>query len=132
MLLGLHLPLVGQSDQMARYVLRNLNHVFLPDRDHIHHRLLDSGLSHRGAVLILYGVALASALVAFVLTFVNSREIGFLLLGVLVGTMAALLAVLYFRVRRIERRGAGTADSHPGSPEGDDTWDSPHRQAPGR
>jgi UDP-GlcNAc:undecaprenyl-phosphate GlcNAc-1-phosphate transferase len=121
-----------QSDRMTRYVLRNLNHVFLPDRDHIHHRLIDSGLSHRGAVLILYGVGLASALVAFVLTFVNSREIGFLLLGVLVGTMAALLGVLYFRVRRIDQGEEDAADSDPGPPAGDETWDPPRRQAPSR
>jgi len=121
-----------QSDRVTRYVLRNLNHVFLPDRDHIHHRLIDSGLSHRGAVLILYGVGLASALVAFVLTFVNSREIGFLLLGVLVGTMAALLAVLYFRVGRIDQGAEDAADSDPGPPAGDETWDPPRRQAPSR
>jgi UDP-GlcNAc:undecaprenyl-phosphate GlcNAc-1-phosphate transferase len=121
-----------QSDRMARYVLRNLNHVFLPDRDHIHHRLIDSGLSHRGAVLILYGVGLASALVAFVLTFVNSREIGFLLLGILVGTMAALLGVLYFRVRRIDQGADGTAGPDPEPPTGDETWEPPTRQAPTR
>ena len=121
-----------QSDRMARYVLRNLNHVFLPDRDHIHHRLIDSGLSHRGAVLILYGVGLASALVAFVLTFVNSREIGFLLLGILVGTMAALLAVLYFRVRRIDRGVEGTANPDSEPPTDDDAWEPPRRQAPTR
>jgi UDP-GlcNAc:undecaprenyl-phosphate GlcNAc-1-phosphate transferase len=121
-----------QSDRMTRYVLRNLNHVFLPDRDHIHHRLIDSGLSHRGAVLILYGVGLASALVAFVLTFVNSREIGFLLLGILVGTMAALLGVLYFRVRRIDRGAGGTAGPDSDPPAGDETWEPRRRQAPTR
>jgi len=121
-----------QSDRMTRYVLRNLNHVFLPDRDHIHHRLIDSGLSHRGAVLILYGVGLASALVAFVLTFVNSREIGFLLLGILVGTMAALLGVLYFRVRRIDRGAGDTAGPDSDPPAGDETWEPPRRQAPTR
>jgi UDP-GlcNAc:undecaprenyl-phosphate GlcNAc-1-phosphate transferase len=121
-----------RSDRMARYVLRNLNSVFLPDRDHIHHRLVDSGLSHRGAVLVLYGVGLASALVAFVLTFVNSREIGFLLLGILVGTLAAMLAVLYFRVRRVER-GAGEQNGfEPRPPAGDETWETPRRQAPTR
>jgi UDP-GlcNAc:undecaprenyl-phosphate GlcNAc-1-phosphate transferase len=30
------------------YILRNINEVFLPDRGHIHHRLMDMGLSHRG------------------------------------------------------------------------------------
>jgi UDP-GlcNAc:undecaprenyl-phosphate GlcNAc-1-phosphate transferase len=121
-----------RSDRTTRYVLRNLNRVFLPDRDHIHHRLVDSGLSHRGAVLVLYGVGLASALVAFVLTFVNSPEIGFLLLGLLLGTMAALLAVLYFRVRRIDRVADDAADPDSDPPSGDETWEAPRRQAPSR
>ncbi len=112
--------------------MRNLNHVFLPDRDHIHHRLIDSGLSHRGAVLILYGVGVASALVAFVLTFINSREIGFLLLGVLIGTMAALLAVLYFRVRRVDEELEVAVDPAHGRPSGDEAWETQRRQAPNR
>jgi UDP-GlcNAc:undecaprenyl-phosphate/decaprenyl-phosphate GlcNAc-1-phosphate transferase len=82
-----------------RYLVRNLDSVFSPDREHIHHRLLDLGLSHRAAVLALYGVGVASATVAFVLTFVKSLEIGFLLLGVLVGSMGGLVAVLYLRAR---------------------------------
>jgi UDP-GlcNAc:undecaprenyl-phosphate GlcNAc-1-phosphate transferase len=121
-----------QSDRMARYVLRNLNHVFLPDRDHIHHRLIDSGLSHRGAVLILYGVGLASALVAFVLTFVNSREIGFLLLGILIGTMAALLVVLYFRVRRVDRSPEGMAEPDAAPPAGEEGLQAPQGPAASR
>jgi UDP-GlcNAc:undecaprenyl-phosphate/decaprenyl-phosphate GlcNAc-1-phosphate transferase len=31
--------------------------IFSPDRGHIHHRLLDVGLTHRRAVLVLYGVS---------------------------------------------------------------------------
>jgi UDP-GlcNAc:undecaprenyl-phosphate GlcNAc-1-phosphate transferase len=38
--------------------LLGLGRVFQPDRGHIHHRLLAAGLSHRGAVMILYAVAL--------------------------------------------------------------------------
>ncbi|HYM83813.1 MAG TPA: MraY family glycosyltransferase [Candidatus Dormibacteraeota bacterium] len=34
---------------------------FTPDRGHIHHRLLDLGLSHRRAVLAIYGMCLALA-----------------------------------------------------------------------
>jgi hypothetical protein len=75
---------------------------------------------------------LASALVAFVLTFVNSREIGFLLLGILVGTMAALLGVLYFRVRRVDQGADGAAGPDPEPPSGDETWEPPTRQAPSR
>ena len=55
----------------GRYILRNFHHVFLPDRAHIHHRLLDVGLSHRNAVLTLYVVALIFAAAAFVLVAVK-------------------------------------------------------------
>jgi UDP-GlcNAc:undecaprenyl-phosphate GlcNAc-1-phosphate transferase len=87
-----------RSTASIRYMAANVNQVFLPDRDHIHHRLIDTGLSHRRTVLMLYGLALAGACVALVLTFVNSPAIGFLLLGVLVGLVVALLVFLYLRV----------------------------------
>jgi UDP-GlcNAc:undecaprenyl-phosphate/decaprenyl-phosphate GlcNAc-1-phosphate transferase len=34
---------------------------FTPDRGHIHHRLLDLGLSHRASVLVIYGVCVLLA-----------------------------------------------------------------------
>jgi UDP-GlcNAc:undecaprenyl-phosphate GlcNAc-1-phosphate transferase len=53
--------------------------IFAADREHIHHRLFDLGLSHRQTVLVLYGVCVCLALVAFSLTYVNSREVALLL-----------------------------------------------------
>ncbi len=41
---------------------------FTPDRGHIHHRLLDLGLSHTQTVLLIYGLCLGLALLAFVLS----------------------------------------------------------------
>jgi UDP-GlcNAc:undecaprenyl-phosphate GlcNAc-1-phosphate transferase len=41
-----------------------LRHVFSADREHIHHRLLGLGFSHRNAVLLLYVVSLSLALLA--------------------------------------------------------------------
>src|SRR5436190_756807 len=41
---------------------------FTPDRGHIHHRLLDLGLSHMQTVLLIYGVCLFLAVLALVLT----------------------------------------------------------------
>jgi len=42
----------------------SLTRVFTADRGHIHHRLLEMGLSHRGAVLLLYGLMFLSSAVA--------------------------------------------------------------------
>jgi UDP-GlcNAc:undecaprenyl-phosphate GlcNAc-1-phosphate transferase len=40
--------------------------VFRADQNHVHYRLLGLGLSHRAAVLVLYGVSLSLSLVALV------------------------------------------------------------------
>ena len=44
---------------------------FSPDRSHIHHRLLDLGLSHRDTVLVIYGICALLGLIALVLSDVN-------------------------------------------------------------
>jgi UDP-GlcNAc:undecaprenyl-phosphate GlcNAc-1-phosphate transferase len=41
---------------------------FTPDRQHIHHRLLDLGLSHRQTVLLIYAVCAGLAVLSLVLT----------------------------------------------------------------
>ena len=44
---------------------------FSPDRHHIHHRLLDLGLSHRQTVFVIYGLCLTLAVLALVLSGVD-------------------------------------------------------------
>ncbi|MGZ9161057.1 MAG: MraY family glycosyltransferase [Candidatus Limnocylindrales bacterium] len=41
---------------------------FTPDRSHIHHRLLDLGLSHRSTVLVIYGICIALGLLAMLVS----------------------------------------------------------------
>ena len=97
--LGLH------SDENAiRYVLANFNQVFMPDRGHIHHRLIDMGLSHRGAVLSLYGVGGLFALAAFALVLLKSAWIAALLVGVLAALLVTFTVLLYVRIRGVARR----------------------------
>jgi UDP-GlcNAc:undecaprenyl-phosphate GlcNAc-1-phosphate transferase len=40
---------------------------FTPDRGHFHHRLLDLGLTHRDAVLLIYGICAILAVISIVL-----------------------------------------------------------------
>jgi hypothetical protein len=47
---------------------QKLYSMFLPDRRHIHHRLLDSGFTHRGAVLVLYFVSTVMGIAAVLIT----------------------------------------------------------------
>ena len=48
--------------------------LFSPDRGHIHHRLLDMGLTHRRAVLTLYGVSIVFTVTAIAISV--GRELG--------------------------------------------------------
>jgi UDP-GlcNAc:undecaprenyl-phosphate GlcNAc-1-phosphate transferase len=49
------LPILDASLAILRRGLRGLP-LFRPDRRHLHHHLLDAGMSHRKVVLIFYGV----------------------------------------------------------------------------
>jgi UDP-GlcNAc:undecaprenyl-phosphate GlcNAc-1-phosphate transferase len=69
---------------------------FAADRNHIHHRLLDLGLSHRGTVLLIYVVCVLLAVLSLVLSGRNQMY-AFLGLVVLFGL------ALFF----IERLGGG-------------------------
>ena len=41
---------------------------FAPDRSHIHHRLLDLGLTHRDTVLVIYGICVALGVLALLVS----------------------------------------------------------------
>jgi UDP-GlcNAc:undecaprenyl-phosphate GlcNAc-1-phosphate transferase len=61
---------------------------FTPDRKHIHHRLLDLGLSHRQTVVLIYGICTALGVLSLVLSGANQV---YAFLGVLVGFGLVLL-----------------------------------------
>lgn len=54
--------------------------IFGSDRNHIHHRMVSLGLSHRGAALVLYGVAALVAILAVLQTIVRPQFATILLL----------------------------------------------------
>ncbi len=58
-------------------VIRRYNEhkpIFQPDREHLHHQLLAMGLSHRQAVLVIYGLSAFLGLTAVVLNMVSSNQ----------------------------------------------------------
>ncbi|MEM7789917.1 MAG: MraY family glycosyltransferase [Verrucomicrobiota bacterium] len=67
--LALALPIADVGYAILRRGIKGLP-LFRPDQNHIHHKLLRSGLSHRNTVLILYGISLA-ALIGGLLAFAN-------------------------------------------------------------
>jgi UDP-GlcNAc:undecaprenyl-phosphate GlcNAc-1-phosphate transferase len=70
-LLALGLPVVDTAFAIARRTLSG-KPIFSADREHIHHRLLAVGLTHRQAVLVLYGASVLLGGGALVLSFANS------------------------------------------------------------
>jgi UDP-GlcNAc:undecaprenyl-phosphate GlcNAc-1-phosphate transferase len=88
----------------VQYMARNAHRVFLPDRGHLHHRLLEAGMSHRGAVLSLYGCALALAAAALVLVVTNSLVVAILLAASLTVLTLAFFALVIVRARLARRR----------------------------
>ncbi|MBM7643243.1 glycosyltransferase family 4 protein [Streptococcus loxodontisalivarius] len=69
------------------------------DKMHLHHRLLAMGFTHRGAVLVVYGIAIVFSLIALLLN-VSSRLGGILL-------MVGLAFALEIFIEGLEIWGAG-------------------------
>ena len=69
-LLVLGVPIIDTFWIIVRRVSQGRS-PFSPDRGHIHHRLLDLGLSHRQTVFVIYGICLTLALLALALTGVD-------------------------------------------------------------
>jgi len=58
--------------------------MFAPDRNHLHHRLLDLGLRHRTVVIIIYAVTVISTSIGvFMLTTEGGWSLGLLAVGLL-------------------------------------------------
>jgi UDP-GlcNAc:undecaprenyl-phosphate/decaprenyl-phosphate GlcNAc-1-phosphate transferase len=73
------LPILETGISVVRRLLSG-QPVFKADRQHIHHKLLERGLSHRQVVVILYGVSALFALVSFFMLYPNGAMQGLLLL----------------------------------------------------
>jgi len=90
--LALMLPIFDTASAIVRRALRG-QPVFKADREHIHHRLLAIGLSHRQAVLVMYLVGAVVGIFALLLPDTNaivSYALSVLLLLVLAVIMRRL------------------------------------------
>ncbi len=87
-LLILFFPLLDTSWAIVRRAARGKS-VFEPDRQHIHHRLLDTGLSQKKAAYVIYSV---SALLGFVAAHLVKQDSYFLGVGASVLGMAFFFA----------------------------------------
>jgi len=94
-MLALGLPILDTFLAIGRRI-RKQRPIFSADQDHIHHKLLRSGLSHRQTVLVLYVVAAALAGAALLLRVTSNLASGLVLLAVAI----ALFVLFRFLVAR--------------------------------
>ncbi len=74
-----------------------LSQIFLPDMEHLHHRLLASGSSQRGVAMALYSVAAVMVAVAIAVALMGDRSSGAVFLGAIV-----VIALLSRQLSKVE------------------------------
>ena len=72
--MALALPILDVAYALLRRGLRGLP-LFRPDRGHIHHLLIKTGLSRKHAVLVLYGISLISLIGGLIVFVENGRHL---------------------------------------------------------
>ncbi len=105
--LALGVPIFDTLFAMVRRVVER-RPVFSPDRGHIHHRLLDLGVTHQRAVLILYGVSLALTVAAISFSLGRSWDTG---AAMLIGSVASVVLIRVFSGIR-QREVSWSAQAH--------------------
>lgn len=107
--LALGLPIMDTLLSMVRRFIKSVFHLeanavplglrmkamFLPDKAHIHHKLLAKGLSHRNVVLVLYLVSCILGVGAFSVTVLNNGYASWILLGVGAASVIAVRQLGY-------------------------------------
>ena len=77
--------------------------IFIADKRHLHHRLLDMGLSHREVVLLIYFVSIYLGIMGYLFTLIPLRYAVILLILLGMGTFAGM-RTLGFIERRISKK----------------------------
>lgn len=80
---------------VRRLVVAGVAAVFRADQEHIHHRLLTSGMTHRRAVLLLYAVCVAFSVLAFLAVAVRGAGNAVLVALVTIGSCIAIRKLGY-------------------------------------
>lgn len=102
-ILALGIPIMDTLLAMVRRFVER-RPIFSPDRGHIHHRLVDLGLTHRRAVLLLYGCSLLLAIAAIVSSLDRNWEVGAALIMMSLVVTGLFRAVRGFDALRFSRR----------------------------
>ena len=90
------------ADTLLAMIRRAVRHrpMFSADRAHIHHKLIDLGLTQKQAVLILYGASILLGGTALLLTVASSLQSAAILTAMAVLGFAAIRKLGYGQIRR--------------------------------
>jgi len=100
---ALHVVQLDSERNEYRFLVVGSASVFRADREHIHHRLLSMGLTHRRAVLLLYGVCVALGLLAFLAVRARGSDTALLVGIVAVASYAGIRKLGYQEVEVLRR-----------------------------
>ncbi len=94
--LVLSVPMIDLGLSIVRRSLRK-QPIFSADRGHIHHRLLERGLTVRRVAFILYAVGIAGGLLGLLLSFTGGNIVlgGIVLAGAAAGALAGIRELRY-------------------------------------
>ncbi len=114
-LAALGVPIIDTLFAMLRRILER-RPIFSPDRGHLHHRLLDMGLTHRRAVLIIYAACICLTIASIVVALGRSWEVGVALVAI-IGVLGGLMRFAGFfeqmnQARRQRQRIRGRETEH--------------------
>ena len=101
-LVSFGLPLIDTALAVIRRFLSG-RPLFSADRNHIHHRLLEMGFSHRQVVIILYGVSAALGLLSLLMLDEGSSSVGVVLIIVGCGIIFGVQHLGYHEFAELRR-----------------------------
>lgn len=99
--------------ETALSILRRLisgRPVFTADREHIHHKLLQHGLTHRQVVILLYGVSAGFAMLSLFLLWPTGSSLGLVLAVVGIGVWVGVQHLGYLEFGELARVAQRTLD----------------------
>jgi UDP-GlcNAc:undecaprenyl-phosphate GlcNAc-1-phosphate transferase len=95
--IALGLPITDTLLAMMRRVAARRS-VFAADRQHLHHRLLDLGLTHRRAVLIMYACSIVLCMAALAAALGRNWQVGAAITGAVLTLIGVVRFAGYFEV----------------------------------
>jgi UDP-GlcNAc:undecaprenyl-phosphate GlcNAc-1-phosphate transferase len=101
-IVSLGLPILEVAVAVIRRFLSR-KRLFDPDREHIHHKLLGRGISHRQAVLVLYGVSACFGLFSLLLLNPGGAAVAAVLVLVGIGVLIGVQQLRYHEFLELGR-----------------------------